>query len=61
MLTLPLVRCLLERSLPHPRQDVAYILAMVEYYQNRNYVAYKAHRKRRFKELADWKTLQSSA
>jgi len=52
---------LLERSLPHPRQEVAYILAMVEYYQNRNYVAYKAHRKRRFKELADWKTLQSSA
>jgi hypothetical protein len=52
---------LLERSLPRPRQDVASLLKVVEYYQNRNYVAYKAHRKRRFKELADWSTLQSSA
>ena len=52
---------LLEWSLPHPRQDLDYVLALVQYYTNRNHQAYKAHRKRRLKELAQWKTIRSSA
>ena len=60
-LTLPQARCLLEWSFPHPRRDLDYVLGLVEYHQARNDCAYRAHRKRRLKELATWQTIESSA
>jgi SRSO17 transposase len=59
-LTLPQARLLLEWSFPHPRRDLDYVLALVEYHQARNDCAYRSHRKRRLKEFASWKTLELS-
>ena len=57
-LTLPQARVLLEWSFPHPRRELDYVLALVEYHQARNDCAYRSHRKRRLKEFEGWKTLK---
>jgi hypothetical protein len=59
-LTLPQARALLEWSLPHPKSKLAYVLEFVRYHQARNRQAYLSHRKRRLKELENWKDLEMS-
>jgi hypothetical protein len=59
-LTLPQARQLIEWSLPDPRCDADYRVDFVEYHEQRNYQAYLSHRKRRMKELEQWKSLEMS-
>jgi hypothetical protein len=59
-LTLPQARQLIEWSLPESRRNLEYVLIFVHYHQTRNRQAYLSHRKRRLKELEEWKTLEMS-
>jgi len=47
-------------ELPHPRQELPYVLTFVLYHQQRNHSAYQSHRKRRLKELKLWQGLEMS-
>ena len=57
---MPQARLLMESSFPRPKSQPAYILIVLNYYTQRNYQAYKSHRKRRMKELKTWKSLEVS-
>jgi len=46
--------------LPDPKRQAEYVLKFVRYHQQRNYQAYKSHRKGRLEELKKWKTLKMS-
>jgi len=59
-LTLPQARLLMQCSFPEPKRQEAYLLILVDYYENRNDQAYRSHRKRRLKELKKWKSLKTS-
>jgi hypothetical protein len=59
-LTLPQARLLIERSFPEPKRQPSYVLILVEYHTRRNHQAYQSHRKRRMKELKQWKSLKTS-
>ena len=59
-LTLPQARLLIERSLPEPERQPAYILIPIKYHTRHNHQAYHSHRKRRMKELKKWKSLKTS-
>jgi hypothetical protein len=59
-LTLPQARALLVWSLPQPKRAKKCVLGYVRYHQRRKHQAYLSHRKRRLKELAQWKDLQLS-
>ena len=50
----------MECSFPRPKNQPAYILIVLDYYTQRNYQAYKSHRKRRMKQLKKWKSLKMS-
>ena len=51
-LTLPQVQLLLGSVLPQRRFEPWWALEILSYWQQRNYVAYRAHRKRRLARLA---------
>jgi len=60
-LTLPQARLLIESAFPEPKQQPGYVLILLKYHTRRNFVAYKSHRKRKMKELGQWKSLKKKA
>jgi hypothetical protein len=50
-LTLPQVHLLVCGVLPQRRYDVHWVLEVLAYWQQRNYIAYRSHRKRRIARL----------
>lgn len=59
-MTLPQARLLIEGIFPDRKQELSYVLLLLEYHTRRNYQAYQSHRKRRMKELKKWKSLKTS-
>ncbi len=57
-LTLPQARALLEWCLPRPKNERDYIISFIRYHQLRNHCAKQAHRRRRLKELSQWKDIE---
>jgi hypothetical protein len=53
-LTLPQVHCLVCGVIPKRTFDARWVLEVLAYWQQRNYIAYRAHRKRRIARIKPW-------
>ena len=59
-MTLPQARLLMESSFAAPKRELSHVLIVLNYYTQRNYQAYRSHRKRKVKELKKWSSLKKS-
>lgn len=50
-LTLPQAHLLVGSVIPHRTVDAGWVLEVLQYWQQRNYSAYRSHRKRRIAHL----------
>jgi hypothetical protein len=53
-LTLPQVHFLVCGVIPKRTFDARWVLEVLAYWQQRNYIAYRAHRKRRIARIEQW-------